>query len=87
MYYLWKPKIDGSMFVPLAYVEWKAFGTAVQQNGGSPPWSRLSSGPTTADFHPSFDTDSSHGYPTWTQLAREQSAGAQMNEGDEEEDQ
>ena len=37
MYYLWKPKISGSIFVPLGYVEWNTSGTGVQHTKYSPP--------------------------------------------------
>ncbi len=65
MYYLWKPQISGSIFVPLGYVEWGTSGTGVQHTKDSPPWSLASSGPTTAVFKPSSDTGTTHGFPTW----------------------
>jgi hypothetical protein len=66
MYYLWRPQITGSIFVPLGYVDWSVYGTAVQHTTYSPPWSLASSGPTTAAFNVSTDTGNAHGYPTWS---------------------
>jgi len=66
MYYLWKPQIADSIFVPLGYVEWSTSGTGVQHTKYSPPWTLASSGITTAVFNPSSDTGNAHGYPTWS---------------------
>ena len=63
MYYLWRPQVSGSIFVPLGYVEWSTSGTGVQHTKDSPPWSLALSGPTTAVFKASSDTGNAHGYP------------------------
>jgi len=86
MYYLWKPQISGSIFVPLGYVEWSTSGTGVQHTKDSPPWSLASSGATSAVFHVSSDTGNTHGYPIWSgTVLNSQSNGSE--DGDEDEEQ
>jgi len=89
MYYLWKPQISGSIFVPLGYVEWSTSGTAAQKAKDTPPWSLVSSGPTTAVFNASSDTGNAHGFPTWSGIAMNVQSNGNENgdEGEELEEQ
>jgi hypothetical protein len=85
MYYLWKPQISGSIFVPLGYVEWSTSGTGVQHTKDSPPWSLASSGATTAMFHASSDTGNAHGYPTWSGVVGNTNSNSNENDDEGEE--
>jgi len=89
MYYLWKPQISGSIFVPLGYVEWSTSGTGVQHATFSPPWSLASSGVTTAVFHASSDMGKAHGFPTWSSVVMNTNSNGNENndEGEELEEQ
>jgi len=84
MYYLWKPQISDSIFVPLGYVEWNASGTGMQNSKHSPPRSLDSDStiPTTAVFHTSSDKGNTHGYPTWRQVIKNIKSNG--NENDDE---
>jgi len=82
MYYLWKPQISGSIFVPLGYVEWESSGTSIQHTKNSPPWSPASSGATSAVFHLSSKAGKSYGFPIWE--AQDASGQSNTNQNDEE---
>jgi hypothetical protein len=82
MYYLWRPQIPGSIFVPLGYVEWSTSGTAAQNTKSTPPWSVESSGTTSAIFYTGSDTGNSHGFPTWNSTV----ANSQSNDNENDDE-
>ena len=66
MYYLWQPQVTGAIWVPLAYVEWSATGTANQNTKASPPWFLLSSSQTATPYVCSETAKPKCSLPTWT---------------------
>jgi hypothetical protein len=60
-----------------------------QKAKDTPPWSLVSSGPTTAVFNASSDTGNAHGFPTWSGIAMNVQSNGNENgdEGEELEEQ